>query len=312
MTIALMFPGQGSQYSGMGKDLYEKYDVCKAVFDTAEKTLDIPLKEYCFNGTEVQLKQTQITQPAIVTVSYACFKLFEILNIPYAAVAGHSVGEYAALACSGALSFEEAVLLVRKRGELMSVSSEKKSAMAAIIGLDINTVNAVCAEASGMGAVVVANVNSPEQIVISGEELAVTEAVNLSLAAGAKKAIKLEVSGAFHSPLMKPAQEKLGEEINKYEFKTLKIPMVSNVTAEYVYEPQSLKKLMYEQITSKVLWVDIINKMIAGGVDTFIELGPGKVLSGLVKRISKEVKIFNLSDEGSFMKLKESLQGVKG
>lgn len=308
MNIALIFPGQGSQFVGMGKDLYDKYEVCKDIFDRSDKILKLPITDFCFNGPEELLKQTENTQPSIVATSYAYFKLFESLNIPYKAVAGHSVGEYTALAASKTLSFEEALLLVRKRGELMSVSSDKKSAMAAIIGLDINQVELICREASYLGAVVVANINSPEQIVISGEDLAIDEAANLSLASGAKRAIKLSVAGAFHSPLMQNAKEKLGAEIDKYDFKNLAVPIVCNVSAEYVNSPEKIKESMKEQITSKVLWVDIVNNMIKNGIDTFIEIGPGKVLSGLVKKISKEAKTFNLYDEPSFLKLKEGLK----
>lgn len=305
--IALVFPGQGSQYSGMGKDLYEKYDICREVFDSADSILGMPLKDFCFSGSQEDLKKTQITQPAIVTVSYACFKLFKTLNIPYEVIAGHSVGEYAALAASGALSFSDALKLVRARGELMAASSDKKAAMAAVIGLDANQLDLICREASYLGAVVVANINSPEQIVISGEELAVDEAMNLSLASGAKRAVKLEVSGAFHSPLMANAKEKLGESINKYDFKNMTVPMVSNVTAEYITDGAKIKQLMFEQITSKVLWVDIINNMLSNGIDTFIELGPGKVLSALIKRISRDVKIFNISDGASAETVGEDL-----
>ncbi|MFH1454084.1 MAG: ACP S-malonyltransferase [Armatimonadota bacterium] len=305
--IALIFPGQGSQYPGMGKDVYENYKECREVFDKADEVLGIPLKGICFNGTEEELKKTQITQPAIVATSYALFKLFETLNIPYNVVAGHSVGEYTALAVSGALSFEDALRIVRKRGELMSVSTDKKSAMAAIVGLSTEQVESICRQASCLGIVVSANINSPEQIVISGEDMAVDEAVNLSLASGAKRGIKLPVSGAFHSPLMAVAGEKLAEEVDKYSFNSLNVPMVSNVNAGYVNDPETLKELVKEQITSKVLWVDIINNMVKDGVDTFIEIGPGKVLSALVKRISKEAKTFNLSDDASFLKLKEGI-----
>lgn len=308
MNIALVFPGQGSQSVGMGKDLYDKYEVCKNIFDKADKTLNLPLANFCFNGPEELLRQTEITQPSIVTMSYACFKLFETLNISYKAVAGHSVGEYAALAASKTLSFEEVLLLVRKRGELMSVSSDKKSAMAAIVGLDIKQVELICREASYLGAVVVANINTPEQIVISGEDLAVDEAINLSLASGAKRGKKLSVAGAFHSPLMQNAKEKLGEEIDKYNFKNLAVPIVCNVSAEYINSPEKIKYFIKEQITSKVLWVDIINNMMKNGIDTFIEIGPGKVLSGLVKKISKEARTFNLYDESSFLKLKEGIK----
>lgn len=307
-NIALVFPGQGSQSVGMGKDLYDKYEVCKNIFDKADKILNLPLTDFCFNGPEELLIQTQNTQPSIVTMSYACFKLFETLNISYKAIAGHSVGEYTALAASKTLSFEEVLLLVRKRGELMSVSSDKKSAMAAIVGLDIKQVELICLEASHLGAVVLANVNSPEQVVISGEDLAVDEAINLSFASGAKRVKKLSVAGAFHSPLMQNAKEKLGEEIDKYNFKNLEVPIVCNVSAEYVNSLEKIKDCMKEQITSKVLWVDIINNMMKNGIDTFIEIGPGKVLSGLIKKISKETKTFNLYDEPSFLKLKEGIK----
>lgn len=309
-NIALVFPGQGSQSVRMGKDLYEKYDVCKDIFDKADKILNFPLKDLCFNGPEDSLKQTQNTQPAIVTVSYACFKLFETLGIGYEVVAGHSVGEYTALTACKTLDFEEVLFLTRKRGELMSVSSGKKGAMAAIVGLDVKQMELICQEASHLGIVVPANINGYEQVVISGEELAVDEAINLSLASGAKKAVKLEVSGAFHSPLMKQAEEKLSEEINKYNFKKLSAPIVSNVNAQYINSADELKQLMRRQITSKVLWVDIVNNMIGNKIDTFIEIGPGKVLNGLIKRISKEVKIFNLSDEASFLKLKEGIKEI--
>jgi len=290
---AFVFPGQGSQYVGMAADLYENSLEAKEMIKTADDALGINLSYILFNGPEEQLKQSEFTQPAIFLHSVVIASIIRTLSAD--AVAGHSVGEYSALVASGAIQFYEAVKLVRKRGIAMQQAGiEKPGTMAAIVGLNENIVAECCSEASSVGIVQCANFNSPGQIVISGDVNGVKKAMELCKAKGAKLVKELQVSGAFHSPLMNSAKEKLKTALDNTHFYNARIPVYANVTAKPVQDKDQIKNLLYEQLTAPVQWVEIINNMIKDGVDEFYEIGPGKVLQGLVKRINTDVKTFGI------------------
>jgi [acyl-carrier-protein] S-malonyltransferase len=296
--IAFVFPGQGSQYVGMGKDLVAKFSYTKKFFDDANQALGFDLQKLCFEGPEEELKKTENTQPAILTVSAICLEALKSFGgVKAEAVAGHSLGEYSALYAAGSLSFQDAVKLVNMRGRFMQTAVPLgEGTMAAILGLDHNVVREICKKASEKGIVEAANINSPGQIVISGKIAGVAEAGRLCKEAGAKRVIELQVSAPFHSSLMKPAADNLSSELNKMTVKDASIPVVSNVTADYVTDGPAIKELLVRQMTSPVLWENSIVKLTADGFDTFIEVGPGKVLAGLIKKISPKVKIYNVGD----------------
>lgn len=290
---AFIFPGQGSQYVGMASDIYENSVEAKEMFKTADDVLGINLSYILFNGPEEQLKQSEFTQPAIFLHSVILASIIRTLSAD--AVAGHSVGEYSALVASGAVQFYEAIKLVRERGIAMTEAGVKTAGtMAAIVGLDENIVAQCCDEASSSGIVKCANFNSPGQVVISGDLNGVKKAMELFKAKGAKLVKQLQVSGAFHSPLMNSAKEKLKSALNNTHFYKARIPVYTNVSALPVTDKDDLKFFLYEQLTAPVPWVDIINNMIKDGIDEFYEIGPGKVLQGLVKRINPEVKTFGI------------------
>jgi [acyl-carrier-protein] S-malonyltransferase len=299
--IAFVFPGQGSQYVGMGKDLAAKFSYTKKFFDEANSALGFDLAKICFEGPEEELKKTEITQPAILTVSAICLEAMKSFGgIKAEAVAGHSLGEYSALYAAGALSFKDAVKLVNSRGKFMQTAVPLgEGTMAAILGLDHNIVKDICVKASEKGVVEAANINSPGQIVISGKVAGVAEASRLCKEAGAKRVIELQVSAPFHSSLMKPAADKLAEELNKITIKNASIPVVSNVTADYVTDAQTIKELLIRQMTSPVQWENSILKLSGDGFDNFIEIGPGKVLTGLIKKINPKALIHNVGDAAS-------------
>jgi [acyl-carrier-protein] S-malonyltransferase len=287
MKTAFVFPGQGSQAIGMGKDMAENY------LDRANQILGFNLKKLCFEGPEGELKKTEITQPAILTVSVAAYESLKKKGIPApAAVAGHSLGEYSALVAASALSFKDAVKIVHLRGKFMQEAVPLgEGSMAAILGLTKEQIKECCRKASAGGVVSPANLNSPGQIVISGKKEAVLEATKLCKEAGAKRVIPLQVSAPFHCALMQPAADKLKIELDKIEIKDADIPVVSNVTADYVTNGGEIKDLLIKQVTNSVLWEDSVKKMIADGVGSFVEVGSGKVLAGLIKKIDRKIEV---------------------
>jgi len=295
---AFVFPGQGSQYVGMGRDLVAKFSYTKKFFDEANQALGFDLQKICFEGPEEELKKTEITQPAIFTISAICLEAMKSFgNVKAEAAAGHSLGEYSALYAARSISYKDAVKLVNMRGKFMQTAVPiGEGTMAAILGLDHNIVKEICVKASAKGVVEAANINSPGQIVISGKVAGVAEAGKLCKEAGAKRVIELQVSAPFHSSLMKPAADNLAEELSKVTIKDASIPIVSNVTADYVTNAATIKELLYKQMTSPVLWEGSINKLSNDGFDTFIEIGPGKVLTGLIKKINPKAMIYNVGD----------------
>lgn len=311
--IAFLFPGQGSQSVGMGKDLYDNYSASKEVFDTADKVLGKSISKICFEGPEEDLKQTVNTQPAIVTMSIAALEAFKSeLDITPTCTAGHSLGEYCAMYASGVMNLETTLKAIQKRAELMSET--KGGAMAAILNAPDGSVEKALEEASSAGYVDVANYNSPVQVVITGDEAAVSKAGELLSAAGARRVVPLAVSGAFHSKYMEGAGEKFKEFVSELEINNAQIPVFTNVDAQATILSAEFKNKMPRQIYSSVQWTKTIQNMIKDGVETFIEIGPGKVLSGLVKKISPEVTTYNIYDktslEGVISSLKEELAGV--
>lgn len=290
---AFLFPGQGSQYVGMAQDLYQNSVEAKEMIKTADDALGINLSYILFNGPEDRLKQTEFTQPAIFLHSVILASI--IRTLAPAAAAGHSLGEYSALVASGAIQFYEAIKLVRERGVAMQQSgTDFPGTMAAIVGLEPEKVIELCNEASSEGVVQCANFNSPGQIVISGSIAGVKKAMELCKTNGAKLVKELVVSGAFHSPLMDSAKEKLLSALNSTNFYDAKFPVYANVTAESVTEKSEIKRLLHEQVTSPVRWEETIKNMIRDGVTEFYEIGPGKVLQGLVKRINPDVKLYGI------------------
>ncbi len=304
MTLAFAFPGQGSQSVGMGKDLYERFPEARAVFDAADDALGERLTRLCFEGPESELRLTANTQPAILTVSIAAHAVIAKRVPAPALVAGHSLGEISALCAMGALPLREAVRAVRERGRLMQEAVPAgKGAMAAVLGLAPELVEQACREAStAEGLCQAANFNEPGQTVISGEAAAVARAGDRATALGAKRVLPLPVSAPFHSALMEPVQATLRETLRRVEWKRPAAPVVSNVDAQPNADPARIVDLLVSQVVAPVRWTDCVRQLRAGGVDRAVELGPGRVLCGLFKRIDKEIATFNVEDGASLDK----------
>ena len=289
--IAFVFPGQGAQYTGMAKDFYEKFPVSREVFEKASKVSGLDIKTLCFEENE-NLNITEYTQIAMLTAEIAILRAVEEAGIHSQVNAGLSLGEYGALAASGVMREEDAFAIVRKRGTLMQEAYPTGGAMSAILGTDAELIEKICEETPGI--VSIANYNCPGQIVITGEETAVLTAGEALKAAGARRVIPLKVSGPFHCELLKEAGKKLGEELERTEIQSFTIPYVTNVTAQYVTEPDQVKNLLVKQVSSSVRWQQCVEQMINDGVDTFIEIGPGKTLTGFLKKINRNVKALHI------------------
>jgi [acyl-carrier-protein] S-malonyltransferase len=307
-TIALLFPGQGSQAVGMGKELFEKYPVARQTFEEADEALGYKLSTICFEGPEDQLRLTEITQPAILTVSIAALRVLESRMPKPDYVAGHSLGEYSAHVCSGTFSFAEAVRTVRNRGKYMQEAVPVGvGAMAAILGMEATKVTAVCEDAAQGEVCEAANINSAEQIVISGNTAAVERAAKLADERGAKRAKLLPVSAPFHCSLMKPAQDRLKADLDALKMQKPVYPVACNVDAELVTENTRAHETLLRQVTGSVKWEQCVRLLIAQGVQTLIEVGPGKVLCGLMRQIDRSKACMNVNDDASLTKTVESL-----
>jgi len=313
--IAFIFPGQASQYPGMGKNLAEKFPAARAVFDEADRALGFPISRMCFEGTEEELKQTANTQPAILTVSVAAHRVLEgeAPGLAPDFVAGHSLGEYSALVAAGAIDFSEAVKLVRMRGNFMQEAVPAgEGAMAAILGLSPATVIDICKRAADGQVVSPANLNSPEQTVISGHATAVKRAVELASQNGAKRAVVLAVSAPFHSALMQPAQARMDAALRGAAFRDLRVPVVTNADAEATSSGNEAREALIRQITLPVRWEDSVRELVSQGVNTFVEVGPGRVLSGLLRQIDRSVHSLNVEDEASLRAAQYKLEQIRG
>ncbi len=297
---ALIFPGQGAQKTGMGKDLYENSKAAKYVFDTADNILGYNISDICFNGNDEELKKTINSQPCILTVSLAALEaLREQTKVNYVYTAGHSLGEYAALYAAGAIDLETALRLIQKRAVLMNEAAEKtQGSMAAVLGLDDETVINIT---NKLNNVYVANFNSPGQVVITGNKEEINNSLDKYKEAGAKKVIPLAVSGAFHSPLMKTAAEEFINFVNEFNFNNTNIPVYTNVDANAETKAEEFKNKLPKQIYSSVLWTQIINNIQKNGITNYIEIGPGKVLAGLNKKINPEINTLNIFDYESLI-----------
>jgi len=306
--MAFLFPGQGSQSVGMGKELAEKYPVARQAFAEADEALGYNLSQLCFEGPEEKLRLTEITQPAILTVSVAASRVLQEKGVNPGFVAGHSLGEYSANVAAGTISFADAVRTVRKRGKYMQEAVPVGvGAMAAILGMDLEKVTAVCAEAAQGEVCEPANINSAEQIVISGHATAVERATRLASERGAKRAIMLPVSAPFHCSLMKPAQDRLAADLQSLPFKQPAVPIVGNVDAAVIEDGDRARDALIRQVTGAVKWEQSVRLLIARGVQAFVEVGPGKVLCGLMRQIDRSRTSLNAGDEASLQKTLEQL-----
>lgn len=310
--IAFIFPGQGAQYIGMGKELYDNFPQCKEVFEETDEILKFKLSTMIFNGPKEKLDRTEYTQPGILTVSIAAYRALSTYDIYPYATAGLSLGEYSSLTISGVFSQSQVIPLVQKRGQFMqNAVPEGVGGMCAILGLSGDKIREACERASKFGIVEVANYNSPGQIVIGGESKAVEEAQNIAKDLGAKRSIPLSVSAPFHTSMLIPAADNLKEELDTLALGPMKVPVISNVTADYIGELDEVKNLLYQQVMTSVMWDQSICRMVEDGVRHFVELGPGKTLSGLVKRVDRGLNTYNVEDMASLERTVKALAGVQ-
>jgi [acyl-carrier-protein] S-malonyltransferase len=306
--IAFLFPGQASQYPGMGKDLAENFPAARRIFDEAGEALGFSVSRLCFEGSEDDLKLTENTQPAILTVSVAALRVLEENGIQPDCVAGHSLGEYSALVAAGSLSFADAVRLVRQRGQYMQEAVPAGvGAMAAILGLAPAQVEEICKRAADGEIVSAANLNTPEQTVISGHAAAVKRAVEIASASGAKRAVILPVSAPFHCELMLPAQQRLETDLRAASFAPLRVPLVTNVDAEAIQQPEDARDSLIRQVSQPVRWEESIRAILEMGVNFALEVGPGRVLSGLLRQIDRNMASANVEDGKSLRAALEKL-----
>jgi len=301
MTTAYIFPGQGSQYPGMGKNLVENFAVARRIFEEADDALHFSISRLCFEGSVEELQLTENTQPAILAVSVAVLRTIESEGfLPPAYIAGHSLGEYSALVAARSLSLSQAIQIVRARGRYMQEAVPPGvGAMAAVMGAEIKAIEAACVEAQQGQVCAPANINSPNQVVIAGNAEAVERAGELLKNAGAKRVVKLNVSAPFHCALMLPAQERLAFDLESVSFQDLSIPLVTNVDALANRAADAARDAVVRQVSAPVRWLESMQMLIQQGVENFVEVGPGKVLSGLMRQISREVKYFNVEDAAS-------------
>lgn len=319
LKVAFVFPGQGSQHVGMGRELYDHSPAARRVFDDANEILGINLRDICFEGPEDVLTDTVNAQPAILTASIACLEAFRErcaekgVTLAPSYVAGHSLGEYSALVAAGAMTFRDALLLVRERGRLMKEAGEQfPGGMAAVLGMDDESLVELCKEASKKGVVCVANFNSPGQTVISGDHVALGEAMRLALAGGARRAVRLAVSIAAHSPLMAEASARFTQAIDKCHIRQPQVPVLANVTAQLIHSADEIRRELSDQLCGSVRWQQTIMALSALGVVLFLEIGPGQVLTGLIKRTVKDVSTHSVNDLKSLENLWSTLHARMG